>query len=118
MCAKFRGIPALIYSGLWRRQIFGRLTKDFPNRTKLVVYITDQPPAVSIKVDSGNFEMEKLENLRELDDLDKIECDGYFASPQSYLFGGFSALKKGVEEGRVKMKNEAIIFSILLRNLR
>lgn len=117
MCAKFRGIPAIIYSGLWRRQIFGRLKKDFPKKTKLVVFITDQPPAVLINIDNGNFEMEKLENLKELNDLDKIDCDGYFASPQSHLFGGFSALKKGVDEGKVKMKNEAIIFSILLRNL-
>ena len=117
MCAKFRGIPALIYSGLWRRQIFGRLKKDFPNKTKLVVYITDQLPAVLINIDNGNFEMEKLENVKELNDLDNIECDGYFASSQSYLFGGFTKLKKAVDEGKVKMKNEAIIFSILLRNL-
>jgi hypothetical protein len=117
MCAKFRGIPALIYSGLWRRQIFGRLKKDFPHKTKLIVYITDQPPAVSIKIGNGNFEMEKLEIVSELNDLDDIECDGYFAAPSKYLFGGFNALKIGVDEGRVKMKNEAIIFSILLRNL-
>ena len=118
MCAKFRGIPALIYSGLWRRQIFGRLKKDFLGKTKLVVYITDYPPAVSIKIDRGNFEMEKLENVKELNDLDNIECDGYIAAPQSYLFGGPAALKKGIEEGKVKMNNEAVIFAILLRNLQ
>ena len=118
MCAKFRGIPALIYSGLWRRQIFGRLKKDFPNKTKLLVYITDQPPAVSINIENGKFEMEKLENIRELNDLDNIECDGYFAAPQGYLYGGLSTLKKGMDEGKVQMKNEGIIFSILLRNLQ
>jgi hypothetical protein len=118
MCAKFRGIPALIYSGLWRRQIFGRLKKDFPSKTKLIVYITDQPPAVSIKIDSGKFEMEKLENIKELNDLENIECDGYLGTPQSYLFGGFAALKNGLDEGKVKMKNETTIFSILLRNLQ
>ncbi|MFX0028472.1 MAG: hypothetical protein ACFE8B_04645 [Candidatus Hermodarchaeota archaeon] len=118
MCAKFRGIPAVIYSGLWRRQIFGRLKKDFPDKTKFVVYITDQPPAVSIVIDNGNFEMEKLDNIKELDDLEKIDCDGYFAAPHSYLFGGIPALKKGIDEGKVKMRNEAIIFSILLRNLQ
>lgn len=118
MCAKFRGIPALIYSGLWRRQIFGRLKKDFPNKIKLIVYITDHPPAVVIKIDNGNFEMEKIENIKDLNDLDNIECDGYFAAPQGYLYGGLSTLKKGMDEGKVKMKNEGTIFSILLRNLR
>jgi len=118
VCAKFRGIPALIYSGLWRRQIFGRFKNDFPNNIKLVVYITDHPPAVEIKIDNGNFDMEKLENVKDLNDLDNIECDGYIAAPQGYLYGGLSSLKKGVDEGTVKMKNEGIIFSILLRNLR
>jgi hypothetical protein len=115
MCAKFRGIPALIYSGLWRRQIFGKLAKDFPERTIFIVFITDQPPAVSIKIDNGNFEMEKLEKIKEISELEKIECDGYFAAPQKHVFGGISALQEGIKEGIVKMKNEAIIFSILLR---
>jgi hypothetical protein len=115
MCAKFRGIPALIYSGLWRRQIFGKLKKDFPQKTKLALYITDQPPAVLITIDNDSFEMEKLEEIQDINELDKLECDGYFAAPQSYLYGGAPALMKGVEEGKVKMKNESTIFRILLR---
>jgi hypothetical protein len=115
MCAKFRGIPALIYSGLWRRQIFGKLEKDFPEQTKFAVYITDQPPAVLIKINNGNFEMEKLEEVKEIWEIENIACDGYFVAPQSYVFGGPAALQKGIKEGKVKMKNEAIIFSILLR---
>lgn len=115
MCAKFRGIPALIYSGLWRRQIFGKLKKDYPEPTKFVVYITDQLPAVLINIDNGNFEMEKLEEVKEISDIEKIECDGYFAAPQRYVYGGPTALMKGIEEGKVKMKNESIIFSISLR---
>ena len=117
MCAKFKGIPALIYSGLWRRQIFGKLKKDFPQKTKLAVYITDQPPAVLISIDKDNFEMEKLEEITDINELDNLECDGYFAAPQSYLYGGAPALMKGVSEGKVKMKNESAIFGILLRNL-
>ncbi|MHA1932819.1 MAG: hypothetical protein ACW96X_09785 [Promethearchaeota archaeon] len=117
MCAKFRGVPALIYSGLWRRQIFGKLKKDFPGNITLVVYITDHPPAVLIKIEGGTFQMEKLEQVKDLGDLDNIECDGYFASPQSYLYGGPMAWKKGIEEGKVKMRNEGTIFTILLRNL-
>ena len=115
MCAKFRGIPALIYSGLWRRQIFGKLKKDFPQKTKLAVFITDQPPAVLITIDKDNFEMEKLEEITEINDLDNLECDGYYAAPQSYLYGGVPALMKGVGEGKVKIKNESAIFGILLR---
>ena len=105
MCAKFRGIPALIYSGLWRRQIFGKLKKDFPQKTKLAIFITDQPPAVLITIDKDNFEMEKLEEITEINDLDNLECDGYYAAPQSYLYGGVPALMKGVGEGKVKIKN-------------
>lgn len=115
MCAKFKGIPALIYSGLWRRQIFGKLKNDFPQKTKLAVYITDQPPAVLITIDKDNFEMEKLGEISDINELDSIECDGYFAAPQSYLYGGAPALMKGVDEGKVKMKNESAIFGILLR---
>jgi hypothetical protein len=117
VCAKFKGIPALIYSGLWRREIFGKLKKDFPGKIRLVVYITDYPPAVFVKIEDGHFEMENLEDIKELGDLDEIECDAYFASPQNYLYGGPAAWKKGVEEGKVKMRNEATIFSIILRNL-
>ncbi|MFW9865546.1 MAG: hypothetical protein ACFFEN_05540 [Candidatus Thorarchaeota archaeon] len=117
MCAKFRGIPALIYSGLWRRQIFNKLSRDFPNSSKLVIYITDQPPAVLVKILNGKFEMEKLEDLNNISDIEKIECDSYFAAPLRCIYGGFEALKKGLDEGKVKMKNETIIFSILLRNL-
>ena len=115
MCAKFRGIPALIYSGLWRRQIFGRLRQDFPKQTKFIVYITDQPPAVLINIDNGIFEMEKLENIKEIAELENFDCDGYFAAPQKYVYGGIPTLQKGVEKGVVKMKNESIIFSVLLR---
>ena len=115
MCAKFRGIPALIYSGLWRRQIFGKLKKDFPQKTKLAVFITDQPPAVLITIDEDTFEMEKLEKISDINELDDIKCDSYFAAPQGYLYGGAPALMKGVGEGKVKMKNESAIFGILLR---
>ena len=117
MCAKFRGIPALIYSGLWRRQIFDKLSRDFPGSTKLVIYITDHPPAVLVNIHNGKFEMEKLEEIKDISDLENIECDSYFAAPQRYIYGGFEALKKGLDEGKVKMKNETIIFTILLRNV-
>jgi len=117
VCAKFRGIPALIYSGLWRRQIFGKLKRDFQENTTFIVYITDQPPAVLVKIENGTFEMEKLEDIKEIKDIENLECDSYFAAPQSYIFGGAPALKKGLDEGKVKMKNESIIFRILLRNL-
>jgi hypothetical protein len=115
MCAKFKGIPALIYSGLWRRQIFGKLKKDFPQKITLAVFITDQPPAVLITIDSNNFEMENLENIRDINELDKLECDGYFAAQQNYLYGGGPVLMKGIEEGKVKMKNESAIFGIMRR---
>ncbi|MHA2039435.1 MAG: hypothetical protein ACW98X_23670 [Promethearchaeota archaeon] len=115
MCAKFKGIPALIYSGLWRRQIFGKLKKDFPQKISLVVFITDQPPAVLITIDKNNFAMEKVEDIGDINELDNLECDGYFAAPQTYLYGGGPMLMKGIEEGKVRMKNESTIFDIMRR---
>ena len=117
MCAKFSGIPALIYSGLWRRQIFGKLKKDFPQKTTLAVFITDEPPAVLITIEKNTFDMRKLEKIKDIGELDNIECDGYFAAPRGYLYGGAPALMKGVGEGKVKMKNESAIFGIILRNI-
>ncbi|KKL77019.1 hypothetical protein LCGC14_2039080 [marine sediment metagenome] len=117
MCAKFSGIPALIYSGLWRRQIFGKLKKDFPHKTTLAVFITDNPPAVLITIEKNTFDMKKLEEIKDINELDSIDCDGYFAAPRGYLYGGAPALMKGVGEGKVKMKNESAIFGIILRNI-
>lgn len=113
MCAKFRGIPALVYSWLWRRQIFEKLENDFPHEIKLVLYITDQPPAVLITIDKNVFKMQKLEDLHDINEIEQIECDSYFAAPQDYLYGGVTVLMKGIEESKVKMKNESIFFKIL-----
>jgi hypothetical protein len=115
VCAKFKGIPALIYSGLWRRQIFGKLKEDFQEKTKLVLFITDQPPAVLITIDKNSFEMVELEEVNDINELDNLDCNGYFATPQNYLYGGLPTLMKGVEEGKVKMKNESVFFGILGR---
>ncbi|MFW9894678.1 MAG: hypothetical protein ACFFD7_02625, partial [Candidatus Thorarchaeota archaeon] len=104
---------ALVYSWLWRRQIFEKLEKDFPQKIKLALFITDQPPAVIITIDKNFFEMQKLEELHDINEIEQIECDSYFAAPQSYLYGGIPALMKGIEEGKVKMKNESVFFGIL-----
>jgi hypothetical protein len=61
--------------------------------------------------------MEKLEEIEDINELDNLECYGYFAAPQSYLYRGVPALMKGVSEGKVKMKNKSAIFRILLRNI-
>lgn len=113
MCAKFRGIPALVYSWLWRRQIFNKLEKDFPKEIKLALYITDQSPAVLITIEKNFFNMQNLEGLKDINEIERIECDSYFAAPQGYLYGGIPVLMKGIEEGKVKMKNESVFFKIL-----
>ena len=80
-----------------------------------ILLIEDDPFLLSMY--SSKFEMEKLEEIKDISDLENIECDSYFAAPQRYIYGGFEALKKGLDEGKVKMKNETIIFTILLRNV-
>ncbi|MFX1455832.1 MAG: hypothetical protein ACFFDB_10710, partial [Promethearchaeota archaeon] len=90
-----------------------KLENDFPQKIKLALYITDQPPAVLITIDKNFFEMQKLEDLHDISEIEQIECDSYFAAPQGYLYGGIPVLMKGIEEGKVKMKNESIFFKIL-----
>ena len=114
MCAKFKGIPAAIYSGLWKLKIFGKLNKAFPDTPiRLIIYVTDHPPAILIKINERDFEIIELEEVKEVKDLERFECEGYLAAPMSYILKGPGALMKGKNDGEVNMKNESRIFLIL-----
>ena len=75
MSPLFEGIPAIIYAVLLIQRTFRRLDKVFPNLPlKVVVLLTDSPPAFLVSVDKQNFEIEFLEDIKDPKDLDKVEC--------------------------------------------
>ena len=106
MCSKYEGFPAIAYSGLWFLQIFGKLRRQFPDlKTKIVFFVTDAPPATLIKIDKGNFEIELLEDIKNTEDLDNVECDAYLALSTDDILGGIDGLMQGIAEKRIKLKN-------------
>jgi len=105
MCPLYEGIPAVIYSGLWALKTYRKLEKSFPKPINIVILLTDIPPAFSVKIDKGNFEIELLKNINDPKELDNIECDGYIALPTEILYKGVEGIRKGIEEENVKLKN-------------
>ena len=106
MCPMLEGIPAYIYSVLWTHRIFGKLKKMFPDlQIKMILLLTDFPPATVIKINKGDFEIESLEDVKVPEDLDNIECDAYLALPTEVFYGGAEGIKKGIDDKKVKIKN-------------
>ncbi|NVM28930.1 MAG: hypothetical protein HWN65_08800 [Candidatus Helarchaeota archaeon] len=106
MSAKYEGFSAIVYSRLWLLQIFGKIRNEFPDlKFKVVLFMTDFPPATLIKIDQGDFEIEILERVKESKDLDEIECDAYLVSSFEVLSRGFKSIMDGIAEKRVKIKN-------------
>ncbi len=106
MNKKVEGLPAIIYSRLWLLQVFGKLKSEFPDlQIRIVLFVTDFPPATLIKIDKGDFEIEILEDIKDSNDLDGVECDAYFASTFEVLLGGMKSVMEGIADKRVKIKN-------------
>ena len=99
------GFPAIVYSGLWALKIYRRLEKTFPKPIKVIIFITDNPPAFSVEIENGNFELKILNEVNDPQDLDGLECDGYIALPNDILYGGIEGIRNGIGEGTVKLKN-------------
>ena len=110
MCPLLEGIPAYIYSVLWTHRIFGKLKKMFPDlQIKMVLLLTDFPPAFAIYLDKGDFKVETLENIKDPEDLDRIECDAYLAIETNVFLGGAGSIMKGIADKRVKLKNSEML---------
>lgn len=109
MCPLFEGFPAIVYSGLWVLKVFRKLEKLFPKPIKLVILLTDSPPAFLVNIDKGNYDIELLEDKHNLKDLDDIECDSYLALSTDVLYKGADGIREGLANNEVKVKNfEAI----------
>ena len=110
MCPLFEGFPAIIYSALWILRTFRRLEKVFPNLPlKVVVLLTDSPPAFMVTVDKQNFEIEILEDIEDPKSLDNIECDEYLALSTEILYKGPAGIRDAIAEGKVKLNNFEIL---------
>ena len=105
MCPLYEGLPAVIYSGLWTLRIFRKLGKIFPNSVRIVILLTDSPPAFAVNIDKGDFKIEILENVNDSKDLDNIECDTYLALPTEILYKGAAGIRDGIANNKVKVKN-------------
>ncbi len=113
MSPLFEGIPAVLYSGLYVLDVYGKLEQTFQGKKiNIIVYITDFPPATQIKIDGGQFEIIPLENIKDPKELEDLECDGYVAAPLEILYGGVGAIMKGIREKKVKIKNMKVLLSL------
>ena len=105
MCPLYEGLSAVIYSRLWVLKIFRKLRKNFPNSIKIAILLTDAPPAFIVKIDKGDYNIEILENVKDSNDLDDIECDTYFALPTEILYKGAGGIRDGIASKEVKIKD-------------
>ena len=113
MSPLLEGIPAVFYSGLYVLQVYGKLEQTFEGKKiNIIVYITDFPPATQIKIDGGQFEIIPLEKIKDPQELEALECDGYVAAPLEILYGGVGAIMKGIREKKVKIKNVKVLLSL------
>ena len=106
MCPQYEGFPAIAYTGLWLLQTFGKLRREFPDlKIDFVFYVTDAPPATLIKIDKGDFKIVLLEDVKDVKDLDKVECDAYLALSTDDILGGIDTIMKGIADKTIKLKN-------------
>lgn len=104
------GIPAYIYSGLWIFKTYRKLDKIFPNlKIKLALFITDFPPAALITIDNGDFEVQALENVKTLEDLEKVECDSYLMAKLEAFTGGAEGIMRGINDKSVIVKGSEVL---------
>ena len=110
MSPLFEGFPAIIYSALWILRTFRRLEKVFSNLPiKIVVLLTDSPPAFMVRIDKQNFEIQLLEDIEDPKDLDNIECDEYMYISTEMLYKGLAGIRDAIAENKAKLSNFRIL---------
>ncbi|MHA1659008.1 MAG: hypothetical protein ACTSUT_07780 [Promethearchaeota archaeon] len=110
MSPMLEDISAFLYILLWELKIYGKLEKMFPDlQIKMVLLLTDYPPAMLIQIDKGDFKIEILEDIKDSKDLDNVECDTYMALPIEMLYGGADKILQGIADKKVKINNYKIL---------
>ncbi|TXT60523.1 MAG: hypothetical protein BAJALOKI2v1_100069 [Promethearchaeota archaeon] len=111
MSPLYTGFPAIIYSALWILKKLGILEKDIPD-AKILILITDAPPAFMIKIKGGEYKIDILENIKNMEDIERVPSEMYIALPSHHFLGSIEAIFDGISKGIIKIKNEKI-FPIL-----
>ncbi|MBD3254773.1 MAG: hypothetical protein GF383_06750 [Candidatus Lokiarchaeota archaeon] len=112
MSAKFTGFPALMYSGLYILKEIGILKKDYSDtEVKILLLITDAPPAFLICIDKGDFYIEILNEIMNLEDVKNAEslCDYYLATPSNILLAGADKIFQGISQNSVKINDNKVL---------
>ena len=106
MSSMYEGFPAIVYAGLWSLRIFGKLKREFPDlRLNMIFFVTDAPPATLIKIDKGDFEIELLEDIKDPEEVENIDCDAYLVLSTDVLVKGIGGIMEGIQNNTVKIKN-------------
>ena len=109
MTKELSNFPAILYSGLWLLKTLGILKKDFSEvNVKIIVLITDVPPAFMLKIVKAEFQIEILEEITSIDKIDKIESDGYISLPSHVFLGSVEGVLEGIRNNLVIFKGEAL----------
>jgi hypothetical protein len=109
MSEELTNFPAILYSGLWLLKTLGLLKKDFSDvDVKIIILITDVPPAFMIKILKGDFRIEILEEVISVEALEKVKSDGYISLPSQVFLGGVEGVLEGIRKKLVIIKGEAL----------
>ena len=109
MVKKLTTFPAIVYSGLWNLKTLGFLKRDYSDTdAKIIILLTDVPPAFMIRIIKGDFKVEILDDLTSVADLDSVKSDGYISLPSSVLLGGVDGVLEGIKNGKVLVKGDVI----------
>ncbi|MFX0060041.1 MAG: hypothetical protein ACFE85_19435 [Candidatus Hodarchaeota archaeon] len=109
MTKELSNFPAILYSGLWLLKTLGLLKKDFSKvNVKIIVLITDVPPAFMLKIEKSDFQIEILEEVTSINELDNAESDGYISLPSQVFLGSVEGVLEGIRNNLVIFKGEAL----------
>jgi hypothetical protein len=101
--------PAIVYSGLWVLKTLGLLKRDFSDEdVKIIILITDEPPAFMIRIVNSDFQVEILDGAKSVEDLNSMESDGYISLPSHIFLDGVEGVLEGIRNNLVIIKGEAL----------
>ncbi len=111
MTEELTTFPSIIYSGLWVLKTLGILAKDFKSKNvRIVILITDAPPAFIITISDADFKVEILKEITTFEEIEGVESNGYISLPSQVFLGGVEGVLKGLGEGTVITKGEALLY--------
>lgn len=111
MSPLYTGFPGIIYAGLWILKKVGILKREVPN-AKILVLVTDAPPAFMATIENGDFQIEILEQVLTPQDLDSVESDMHIAIPSNYFLGSVEGILDGISKNIIKIKDQNILIML------